>query len=294
VFLGYPFGVKAYKLLALQTDFLSRDVHFHESIFPFLSFFSPAVPPSNSITHPLPSSLPHSIFIPTPPPSHPSLPSLPPSPVLPTNQSPSQKNLAPCSPPPTPSPPQTFISPLLLSPATLPSHPSSVSPFYRSTRTRRAPEYLQDYHCHQTTLTPPIPLLNQLLCSPSRTTSPLHNTISYQHFSPTYKAFSTTISTHIEPKTYKQSLTDPRWCKAMDTELAALEANQTWQFTDLPPDKVPIDCKYVYKIKYNSDGSVERLKARLMARGFTQLVGVDLSYPLESSTSQQPFLVVGI
>jgi hypothetical protein len=283
-----------YLLYKLINFFLSRDVHFHESIFPFLSFFSPSVPPSNSITHPLPSSLPHSIFIPTPPPSHPSLPSLPPSSVLPTNQSPSQKNLAPYSPPPTPSPPQTFISPPLLSPATLPSHPSSVSPFYRSTRTRRAPEYLQDYHCHQTSLTPLIPLLNQLLCSPSSTTSPLHNTISYQHFSLTYKAFSTTISTHIEPKTYKQSLKDPRWCKAMDTELAALEANQTWQLTDLPPGKVLIDCKYVYKIKYNFDRSVERLKARLMARGFTQLVGVDLSYPLESSTSQQPFLVAGI
>jgi len=61
----------------------------------------------------------------------------------------------------------------------------------------------------------------------------------------------------------------------MDTELAALEANQTWQLTDVPPSKVPIDCKYVYKIKYNFDGSVERLKARLVARGFTQLEGVD-------------------
>jgi hypothetical protein len=105
VFLGYPFGVKAYKLLDLQTGqiFLSQDVHFHESIFPFHSFFfSPSILPSNSITHPLPSSLPPSISIPTSPPSHPSPPSLTPSHALPANQSPSQKILAPSSPPPAP------------------------------------------------------------------------------------------------------------------------------------------------------------------------------------------------
>jgi len=266
VFLGYPFRVKAYKLLDLQSDqiFLSRDVHFHESIFPFHPYFSPSVSPSHSIPPPFHSSLPHSISIPPPPSSPPLLPPITPSPDISNSQSSSPHFLAPNSPLSTPSPPQPLHSP-----------PSLVSPSHRTTRTRRAPEYLQDYHCHQTTLTAPIPPLDQLLCSSSGTTSPLHNTISYQHFSPTYKAFSTTISTHIEPKTYKQALKELRWCQAMDTELAALEVNQTWQLTDLPPGKVPIDCKYVYKIKYHSDGSVERLKARLVARGFTQLEGLD-------------------
>lgn len=61
----------------------------------------------------------------------------------------------------------------------------------------------------------------------------------------------------------------------MESELLALEQNNTWVLTDLPKDKAAIACKYVYKIKFNSDGSVERNKARLVAKGFTLQAGVD-------------------
>ena len=45
--------------------------------------------------------------------------------------------------------------------------------------------------------------------------------------------------------------------------------------TKLPPSKVPIGCKWVYKIKLKVDGSVERYKARLVAKRFTQAEGID-------------------
>ncbi|CAM8987645.1 unnamed protein product [Rhodiola kirilowii] len=61
----------------------------------------------------------------------------------------------------------------------------------------------------------------------------------------------------------------------MNKEITALESNNTWVLTDFPRDKTLVDCKWIYKIKYMSDGIVERFKARLVARGFTQVEGLD-------------------
>ncbi|GJV99533.1 reverse transcriptase, RNA-dependent DNA polymerase, LTR copia-type gag-polypeptide [Tanacetum coccineum] len=61
----------------------------------------------------------------------------------------------------------------------------------------------------------------------------------------------------------------------MSKELQALEANNTWTITTLPQGKTPITSKWVFKIKCNSDGSIERFKARLVAKGFTQKERID-------------------
>ena len=61
----------------------------------------------------------------------------------------------------------------------------------------------------------------------------------------------------------------------MDKEIQALEMNHTWDVTSLPPGKSPIGCKWVYKVKLNPDGSVERFKVRLVAKGYTQREGLD-------------------
>ena len=55
----------------------------------------------------------------------------------------------------------------------------------------------------------------------------------------------------------------------MDKEIEALEVNNTWTLTQLPAGKSPIGCKWVYRIKYLPDGTIERYKAHLIAKGFT-------------------------
>lgn len=68
---------------------------------------------------------------------------------------------------------------------------------------------------------------------------------------------------------------DPRWSDAVTIEADALELNHTWDITDLPPGKVAIGCKWVFRIKFRADGTIERFKARLVVLGNRQQEGVD-------------------
>lgn len=109
----------------------------------------------------------------------------------------------------------------------------------------------------------------------SCTRYPLENVVSLSHLAPHYRSFVSSMSSLSIPKTYLQALSSPGWKSAMDEEMAALYKNNTWDLTALPPGKQTVGCRWVYAIKYQPDGSVERLKARLVAKGYTQTFGVD-------------------
>jgi hypothetical protein len=61
----------------------------------------------------------------------------------------------------------------------------------------------------------------------------------------------------------------------MQEEIDSIHNNDTWELIELPHDNKNIGTKWVYKTKYNSDGSVDRHKERLVAKGFTQRYGID-------------------
>ena len=61
----------------------------------------------------------------------------------------------------------------------------------------------------------------------------------------------------------------------MVKEMAALHSTGTWDLVPLPADKSPVGCHWVYTIKIGPNGGVDRLKARLVAKEYTQIYGSD-------------------
>ena len=83
------------------------------------------------------------------------------------------------------------------------------------------------------------------------------------------------VSHDIEPTSYEEAILNPAWQAAMKQEFDALHANNTWELVKMPKEKNVIGCRWVYKIKHKADGSIERYKARLVVKGYTQQVGID-------------------
>jgi len=103
----------------------------------------------------------------------------------------------------------------------------------------------------------------------------ISNYVSYGSLSPANRAFVASIQSVTIPRDWKQAKQDPKWHEAMVEELRALEKNKTWELVKLPAGKKAISCKWVFTIKQNPEGKVERYKARLVARGYSQTYGID-------------------
>ncbi|RVW51817.1 Retrovirus-related Pol polyprotein from transposon TNT 1-94 [Vitis vinifera] len=121
------------------------------------------------------------------------------------------------------------------------------------------------------------------------------NFVSYDHLSSSSSVLVASIDSISVPKTVTEALNHPGWKNAMLEEICALEDNHTWKLVDLPQGKKVVGCKWVFAVKVNPDGSVARLKARLVARGYAQTYGVDYSYtfsPVAKLNSVQLFISI--
>ncbi len=86
------------------------------------------------------------------------------------------------------------------------------------------------------------------------------------------------MATIKEPLTYEEALASEhaeQWQQAMNDEIASLASNKTWTLEEVPTGINPIPVKWVYKVKRDSAGNIERFKARLVAKGFRQREGID-------------------
>uniref|UniRef100_A0A2N9IVC3 Reverse transcriptase Ty1/copia-type domain-containing protein n=1 Tax=Fagus sylvatica TaxID=28930 RepID=A0A2N9IVC3_FAGSY len=118
------------------------------------------------------------------------------------------------------------------------------------------------------------PMLTQSKNNINKTKLPTDKTVRY----PLPKALLTTtdlISSLPEPTCFTATSKDPQWRKAMNIEFEALLKNRTWALVPPHPKQNVVGCKWVFQIKRHADGSIERYKARLVAKEFHQQLGID-------------------
>ncbi|GJX85070.1 retrotransposon protein, putative, ty1-copia subclass [Tanacetum coccineum] len=81
-----------------------------------------------------------------------------------------------------------------------------------------------------------------------------------------------------EPTSYKAAmlaLESNKWIDAMNAEIQSIMDNMVWVLVDLPPSCKTVGSKWLFKKKTDMDGIVHVYKAHLVAKGYTQLYGVD-------------------
>nr|GEY21815.1 integrase, catalytic region, zinc finger, CCHC-type, peptidase aspartic, catalytic [Tanacetum cinerariifolium] len=86
-----------------------------------------------------------------------------------------------------------------------------------------------------------------------------------------YDAFLTSV----EPKTYKEALTQACWIEAMQEELNEFKRLDVWELVPRPDKVMVINLKWIYKVKLDELGGILKNKARLVARGYRQEEGID-------------------
>ncbi|CAM8980748.1 unnamed protein product [Rhodiola kirilowii] len=280
IFVGYPLGKRGWRLYDLETkEFLiSRDVVFYEHIFPF-SAYAQTQTQTQSDTYP----------------THPSPAIYDDLPAIIDDE----KRLATSLEPLVTSTPTDVVSETReTEPAvTVPSIEHDLFIPRRSTRLKVPSVLLKDHVCSTIRVvqppTLPAPLTSR---SPSSGISyPIAAFVSCDNFSTSHKHFLAAITESNEPDSFYKAIQSKHWRAAMSSELDALERNKTWVISPLPAGKIPIGCKWIYRIKYHSNGSIERHKARLVVLGNRQKEGIDYTEtfaPVAKMTSVRVFLSI--
>ena len=83
---------------------------------------------------------------------------------------------------------------------------------------------------------------------------------------------------HDKPTNYEEAMMSPdsaKWLEAMKYEIGSMYENKVWTLVDLPDDRQAIENKWIFKRKTDADSSVTIYKARIVAKGFRQVQGVD-------------------
>ncbi|GKA95406.1 retrovirus-related pol polyprotein from transposon TNT 1-94 [Tanacetum coccineum] len=149
----------------------------------------------------------------------------------------------------------------------IPEIPSDQSSSSDSIHTIVHPDHQISEHNSKWTKDHPLENIIGELARPVSTRLQLHEQALFCY----YDAFLTAV----EPKTYKDALTQACWIEAMQEELNEFERLEVWELVPRPDKVMVITLKWIYKVKLDELGGILKNKARLVARGYRQEEGID-------------------
>lgn len=106
------------------------------------------------------------------------------------------------------------------------------------------------------------------ICAKNSCLYPISQYVSYSNLTPTYRASLAAYCTISKHYAYVEASQDPNGVNVMNFDITALEDNNTSFVVPLHSIKVPIGCKWVFKVKRKASGEAERYKAMLVANGY--------------------------
>ncbi|WZY72206.1 hypothetical protein YC2023_004446 [Brassica napus] len=104
---------------------------------------------------------------------------------------------------------------------------------------------------------------------------PTQAVCSFAQYPEAHCAFMVNLDENHIPRSYEEAMEDKEWKESVGAEAGAMIKNDTWYESELPKGKKAVSSRWIFTIKYKADGSIERKKTRLVARGFTQTYGED-------------------
>ncbi|GJR99236.1 ribonuclease H-like domain-containing protein [Tanacetum coccineum] len=253
IFLGYPANHRGYRCLDLASNkiIISRHVRFDEDVFPFGNVTSSNKPTYDFLLPPIQTTT----NVPTTEPfvQHMDEPN---NPITPHPTTP------PTSPPQPDTPPSHSSTPIPPQPDTHPSHSSTPIPTSAQTQS-----HAQTVDSHT-----PIPINNSSQTMP---THPMVTRAKAGIFKPLERMNCHVTTTSPLPRSHVHALRDPNWKEAMLDEYNALITNGTWVLVPRPANVNVVRSMWLFKHKFNANGSLSRYKARLVANGRSQQQGID-------------------
>lgn len=256
VFVGYSLSQSAYHCLEPKIGriFSSRHVRFNETQYPFTQLIkTPASVPHASVPS---SSYPPFTTVPLPQ-------SLIQSPTV----SMDNRNSSSDSSPRMPQPSSADSAPTVFASAPTSSSAHSQPPEV---------ETPEPTSMAQTEPAAPVPVPAEPVPAPPRHTM---TTRSRNNIVKPVTRYNLTVSLqddpHWIPSTWQHEIKHEGWRKAMSSEFNSTSENHTWDLTAVTETMNIVGCRWVLTIKYNPDGSIDKYKSRIVAKGFHQQQGID-------------------